>query len=80
MPPAWKISWLIMVPLPALAHGIEFAIHSLRGTPKLYESVAASVGSAMFTCVFRYWLHRRNVLIVGEGPRPLLVDIFQVPG
>ena len=77
--PAWKASLVIMVALPALAHGIEFAIHSLQGTVKLYESVAASVGFSMFTCVLSYWLHRRNVLIVGEGSRPLLVDIFQLP-
>lgn len=78
--PAWKASLMIMVALPALAHGIEFAIHSLRGTAKLYESVAASVGFSMFTCVLSYLLHRRDVLIVGEGSRPLLVDIFQLPG
>ena len=69
-----------MVALPALAHGIEFAMHFLRGTPKLYESAVESVGSSMFTCVLSYWLHRRNVVIVGEGARPLLVYVFQLPG
>ena len=78
--PAWKASLVIMVALPALAHGIEFAIHSLRGTVKLCDSVAASVGFSMFTSVLSYRLHRRNVLIVGKGSRPLPVGTFQLPG
>lgn len=78
--PAWKASIAMMVALPALGHGIEFTVHSLRGTAKLYESVAASVAFSMFTCVVSYWLHRRDVLIVGHGARPFLVDLVQLPG
>ena len=78
--PAWKASIAMMVVLPALGHGIEFTVHSLRGTAKLYESVAASVAFSMFSCVVSYWLHRRDVLIVGHGARPFLVDLVQLPG
>ena len=78
--PAWKASLAMMVALPAMGHGIEFAVHSLRGTTKLYESVAASIGFSMVSCVVSYLLHRRNVLIVGHGARPFLVDLVQLPG
>ena len=77
--PAWKASVAMVIVLPALGHALEFAVHSLRGTPRLYESVAASVVFSMFTCVLSYFLHRRDILVVGDGARPLLVDIFQVP-
>ena len=77
--PAWKASVAMVVVLPALGHGLEFAVHTLRGTPKLYESVAASMVFSMFTCVLSYFLHRRDILVVGDGARPLLVDLFQVP-
>lgn len=77
--PAWKGSLVMMVALPALAHGIEFAVHSLRGTTKLYESVAASIGFSMFSCVVSYFLHRRGVLIVGHGARPFATDLTQLP-
>lgn len=78
--PAWKATLAIMVALPALAHGIEFTVHSLAGTARLYESVAASVAFSMFTSVVSYFLHRRDILVVGDGARPLLVDIFHIPG
>ena len=78
--PAWRASLAMMVALPAIGHGIEFTVHSLRGTEKLYESIAASVGFSMVTCVVSYWLHRRGVLIVGHGARPFLVDLVQLPG
>ena len=77
--PAWKGSLVMMVALPALAHGIEFTVHSLRGTTKLYESIAASIGFSMVTCVVSYLLHRRGVLIVGVGARPFAVDLIQLP-
>ncbi len=78
--PAWKAGLAMMLALPALGHAIELAVHSLRGTAKLYESVAASVGFSMFTCLVGYFLHRRGVLIVGHGARPFGTEIFQLPG
>ena len=78
--PAWKASVVVMFALPALGHSVEFAMHSLRGTDRLYESIAASIVFSMFTSVLSYFLHRRDVLVVGDGARPLRVDIFQIPG
>lgn len=78
--PAWKATLAIMVALPALAHGVEFTVHSLVGTARLYESIAASIAFSMFTSVVSYFLHRRDILVVGDGARPLLVDIFHIPG
>ncbi len=77
--PAWEAGVVIMFALPAVAHGIEFTVHSLRGTEKLYESVAVSVVFSMFTTVVSYFLHRRDVLIVGHGARPFVDDLVQLP-
>lgn len=77
--PAWEAGVVIMFALPALAHGIEFTVHSLRGTTKLYESVAVSIVFSMFTSVVSYLLHRRDVLIVGQGSRPFVDDLVQLP-
>ena len=77
--PAWEAGLVIMFALPALAHGIEFTVHSLRGTEKLYESVAVSIVFSMFTAVVSYFLHRRDVLIVGHGARPFVDDLVQLP-
>lgn len=78
--PAWQAGLAIMLALPALGHAIEFAVHSLRGTAKLYESVAASLGFSMVTCLVSYLLHRRGVLIVGHGARPFASELVQLPG
>ena len=51
--PAWKASVVIMFALPAIGHGIEFAVHSLRGTARLYESVLVSIVFSMFSAVVR---------------------------
>lgn len=77
--PAWAAGVVIMFALPAIGHGIEFAVHSLRGTEKLYESVLASIAFSMVSAVVSHFLHRRDVLIVGHGQRPFLDDLVQVP-
>ena len=77
--PAWAGSVVIMLALPAMGHGIEFTVHSLRGTEKLYESVLVSIAFSMVSAVVSYFLHRRDVLIVGHGQRPFLSDLVQVP-
>ncbi len=78
--PAWRGSLLVLVMLPALAHGIEFGVHALRGTEKLYQSVLASVGFTMCSSVVSYWLHRRDVLVVGAGGGTLASDLCRLPG
>ena len=77
--PAWKASVVIMFALPAIGHGIEFAVHSLRGTARLYESVLVSIVFSMFSAVVSYFLHRRDVLIVGHGQKPFLHDLVRIP-
>lgn len=77
--PAWQASVVVMFALPALAHGIEFTVHSLRGTEMLYESAAASVVFSMITALVSYFLHRRNILIVGHGARPFADDLVRLP-
>ena len=77
--PAWRASIVMLLVLPTLGHGIEFTVHSLRGTDRLYASVSVSILFSMFSGVFSYWLHRRGVLIVGEGARPFVSDIVELP-
>ncbi len=77
--PAWIASAVMMIVLPVTAHGIEFTVHWLRGTDKLAESVAASVGFSMITSLLNYLLHRRDVLIVGDGASPFFADVVQAP-
>lgn len=77
--PAWHASLVMMLALPAFAHAIEFIVHSVRGTERLYQSVAASIAFSMFTGLVTYLLHRRNILIVGHGAKPFLADLLQLP-
>lgn len=76
--PAWVASVVVMAVLPAMGHGIEFTVHWFRGTEKLSASVAVSVAFSIATTGLNYLLHRRDVLVVGDGARPFLTDIFQV--
>lgn len=77
--PAWQGSLLVLVALPALSHGIEFTVHSLRGTERLHASIAVSILFTICSCVLSYWLHRRSTLIVGEGARPFREDLLHLP-
>src|SRR5262245_15617489 len=41
--PAWAGTVAAMILLPAVSHTLELAVHWVRGTPRLAESIVASV-------------------------------------
>lgn len=68
-----------MLLLPALAHSLEFVVHTLRGTPELAASMTASIAFTMLSTAFNLFAMRRGALIVGEGTRTLLGDLRAMP-
>jgi hypothetical protein len=69
-----------MVILPLVAHTIEYAIHSWRGTANLGLSIAVSVCFTTVSTAFNWFAMRHGLLIVGErGSRSLWADLRAVP-
>lgn len=69
----------VMVLLPLVGHGLELALHWSRGTPRLAESILASVALTAFSTAFNIFAMRRGALIVGAGSRPLSQDLLHMP-
>jgi hypothetical protein len=78
--PAWMAGVAAMVMLPFLSHSLEFAVHWLRGTPKLAQSTVASVMFTAISTLFNLYAIRRGVLIVGDDRRSLWADMRAMPG
>ena len=68
-----------MVLLPIVGHSGELLLHWLRGTPRLAESLTASVGFTVLSTSFNLFAMRRGALIIGDGSRPLLHDLARMP-
>jgi hypothetical protein len=77
--PAWAAMAATMLLLPFVAHSLEFLVHSLRHTPKLGVSVAASVTFTALSTAFNLYAMQRGALIVGHGSRPLREDLGRIP-
>jgi hypothetical protein len=77
--PPWRGALTASVLLPALGHSLEWLLHRLRGTPNLRASITASVVFTLVSSLFHLFAMRRGHFIVGEGSRPLLEDLRQVP-
>lgn len=78
--PAWAATLTAMAILPAVGHGGELFVHWLRGTPRLGESVLASVAFTVISTAFHVFAMRRGVLIVGDRRQTLLADLRSLPG
>jgi len=78
--PIWAATLFVMLVLPACLHGIEIAVHLLRGTPQLVRSITASIIFTMLATLFNYYAMRRGVLVVGAEQRPFLEDLRAMPG
>lgn len=78
--PAWAAAIGGMVLLPIVTHSAEFAVHWLRGTARLGESIAASAAFTALSTAFHLFAMRRGVLIVGDAQRPLGDDLRRLPG
>lgn len=79
MQPAWKANILAILVLPLFQHAIEFAIHWLRGTPRLATSISVSYAFTIFSTLFNLYSMRRGSLIVGKNGRSLWQDIAAFP-
>jgi hypothetical protein len=77
--PAWLAGLAAMVLLPAVAHTIEFVVHYAGGTPRLADSVAASIAFTACSTLFHLFAMRRGALIVGEGRDSLAGDLRRMP-
>ena len=77
--PAWAAMTATMLLLPFVAHSLEFLVHSLRHTPKLGLSVAASVTFTAISTAFNLYAMQRGALTVGHGSRPLREDLGRIP-
>lgn len=56
---------LALVVLPALAHGVEYVVHLLAGTPHIAPAIVASVGVSMLTTRFSLFVMRRGLFVAG---------------
>lgn len=72
-------TWTAMGVLPALAHGIEWIVHSWAGTPALGWSIAGSVLFSALTTRFHLVAMRRGVMTVGPGSQSLVADLRAMP-
>jgi hypothetical protein len=74
-------SWVALIILPALGHTLEYAVHHAAGTPRLGQSIVASVAFSVLTTSFNLFAMRRGALVVGaEGQSSLLDDFRRLPG
>ncbi len=75
--PAWAAALTVTLALPALTHTAEFLVHWAQGTPRLGESLAASVAFTMLSTLFNWYAMRRGVLLVGEASAHSLAGDFR---
>ena len=77
--PGWLAGLTASVLMPAGNHSLELLIHWLRGTPKLANSILASVCFTMVSTLFNLYAMRRGALIVGENQQSLSHDLRRMP-
>jgi hypothetical protein len=77
--PAWAAALTTIVLLPLCNHLFEFLIHWSRGTPKLGQSILASVIFTIFSTLFNLYVMRRGALVVGKNSRTLRQDLRDMP-
>lgn len=77
--PAWTGTAAGMILLPVTTHTLEYIVHHLRGTERLGESIALSVGFTAISTGFNLYAMRRGVFTVGDGSQTLWRDLGRVP-
>jgi hypothetical protein len=66
--------------LPIANHSVEFFVHWLRGTNRLFASIGASVALTALSSLFNYYAMRKGAFVVGHGRKALLHDLARFPG
>ena len=77
--PAWASTLVALIVLPLGSHSLEFAVHSMRHTPKLATSIVASVSYTVISTLFHLHAMRRGAFVVRAGASSLLEDMSRVP-
>ena len=78
--PGWAAALTVTLVLPGFTHALEFLVHRLQGTPRLLDSLAASVSFTMLSTLFNWYAMRCGVLAVGEaGAHSLAGDFRRMP-
>ncbi len=77
--PLWQATLVTSLALPLLNHTIEFTIHWLRGTPKLFASILISVCFTAIAMLFNAYAMRCGAMIIGKEGRPLWRDLADMP-
>ncbi len=77
--PEWQANLTAVILLPAVSHLLEFAVHSLRGTPNLTASIISSVCFTIISTLFNLYAMRRGALVVGGDARSVADDLRQIP-
>jgi hypothetical protein len=78
--PAWAGLVTAMILLPIVTHSAELAVHWLRDTARLGDSIAASVAFTAISTAFHVFAMRRGALVVGDARRPFREDLQRLPG
>jgi ABC-type amino acid transport system permease subunit len=78
--PAWAAALTTMVLLPVCNHTLEWLVHWSRGTPKLAQSIVASVTFTVLSTLFNLYIMRQGVLVVGQNSGSLWDDMKRMPG
>ena len=77
--PVWQAGIAVLVVLPLASHSLQLAIHVARGTPKLVNSLIASVAFTEISTMFNLYAMRRGALVVGAEASSIGSDLRRVP-
>jgi hypothetical protein len=77
--PGWLAGLTAAVLMPAANHSLELVVHWLRGTPKLANSIIASVCFTAVSTLFNLYVMRQGAFIVGENRQSLGQDMRRMP-
>jgi hypothetical protein len=77
--PRWAATATALLLLPLASHSLEFLVHWLRGTPKLYTSITVSIAFTALSTLFNLYAMRRGALLVAEDQKSLFEDMHAMP-
>ncbi len=77
--PIWQATLITSIGLPIINHSIEFTVHYMRGTPKLRNSMIASICFTAFAMLFNTYAMRQGVMVTGKEGKPLWLDLLHMP-
>jgi hypothetical protein len=73
--PSWAAVAVAVLAVPAAAHAVEIAVHSIAMTPWLWRGVGASIALSIVSSAVQLVLMRRHILLVGPEAGSLGGDV-----